>query len=59
MRPGDLVVADEIGVTVVPTADFEEVYVKAKELAENEEATRAMIAEGWSVQQLLEKFGRI
>lgn len=59
VRPGDLVVADEIGVTVVPSDDFAEVYEKAKELAENEEATRALIAEGWSVEQLLEKFGRI
>lgn len=59
VRPGDLVVADEIGVTVVPSGDFEEVYEKAKEQAEKEEATRKMIAEGWSVKQLLEKFGRI
>ena len=33
--------------------------VKDKEQAEKEEQTRAMIAEGWSVAQLLEKFGRI
>ncbi len=59
VRPGDLVVADEIGVTVVPSGDFEEVYEKAKEQTEKEEATRKMIAEGWSVKQLLEKFGRI
>ena len=59
VRPGDLVVADEIGVTVVPSDDFGEVYEKAKEQAEKEEETRAMIAEGWSVKELLEKFGRI
>ena len=59
VHPGDLVVADEIGVTVVPSGDFAEVYDKAKEQAEKEEATRKMIAEGWSVEQLLEKFGRI
>ena len=59
VRPGDLVVADEIGVTVVPSGDFAEVYEKAKEQAEKEEDTRKMIAEGWSVKQLLEKFGRI
>ena len=59
VRPGDLVVADEIGVTVVPSGDFSEVYEKAKEQAEKEEDTRKMIAEGWSVKQLLEKFGRI
>lgn len=59
VRPGDLIVADEIGVTAVPSADFAEVYEKAKEQADKEEATRAMIAEGWSVEQLLKKFGRI
>jgi regulator of RNase E activity RraA len=57
--PGDLVVADEIGVTVAPADDLEEIYVRAKEQAEKEEVTRAEILNGATVKELLEKFGRI
>jgi regulator of RNase E activity RraA len=57
--PGDLVVADEIGVTVAPADDLEEIYVRAKEQAEKEEVTRAEILKGATVKELLEKFGRI
>jgi regulator of RNase E activity RraA len=59
VRPGDLVVADEIGVTVAPADDLEEIYVRAKEQAEKEEVTRAEILKGATVKELLEKFGRI
>lgn len=57
--PGDLIVADEIGVTVAPADDLEEIYVRAKEQAEKEEVTRAEILKGATVKELLEKFGRI
>jgi regulator of RNase E activity RraA len=57
--PGDLVVADEIGVTVAPADDLEEIYIRAKEQAEKEEVTRAEILNGATVKELLEKFGRI
>jgi regulator of RNase E activity RraA len=57
--PGDLIVADEIGVTVAPADDLEEIYVRAKEQAEKEEVTRAEILNGATVKELLEKFGRI
>ena len=59
VNPGDLVVADEIGVAIVPRDEMEKVYPVAKEQAEKEEATRKEILKGASVQELLEKFGRI
>jgi 3-hexulose-6-phosphate synthase/6-phospho-3-hexuloisomerase len=57
--PGDIVLADEIGVVAVPQAEAAEVLARAEEQAEREEATRRLIAEGKSVDELLEAFGRI
>jgi 3-hexulose-6-phosphate synthase/6-phospho-3-hexuloisomerase len=59
VRAGDIVVADEIGVTVVPYAEAEGVYERAAEQARREEETRAEILRGASVDELLAKFGRI
>jgi len=59
VHPGDIIVADEIGVTVVPLADAATVLPLAREQAEREEATRQRIREGRSFEQLLEEFGRI
>jgi regulator of RNase E activity RraA len=59
VNPGDLVVADEIGVAVVPYKDLAEVYVRARELADNEIKTREAILNGATVEELLAKFGRI
>lgn len=59
VKPGDLVVADELGVTVVPYEFVEEVYPAAKQLAENEKKVREEILNGATVEQLLSKFGRI
>lgn len=59
VNPGDLVVADELGVTVVPYDLLAEVYPLAKEQAAKEEATRAEILNGATVEELLAKFGRI
>ncbi|EIV8491819.1 hypothetical protein MA617_003284 [Vibrio vulnificus] len=59
VNPGDLVVADELGVTVVAYEYLAEVYPAAKQLAENEKATREEILKGATVEQLLAKFGRI
>lgn len=59
VKPGDLIVADEIGVVVAPQEDLEEIYKKAKEQADKEEATRAEILKGATLEELLEKFGRI
>jgi regulator of RNase E activity RraA len=59
VHPGDIIVADEIGVTVVPLADAESVLPLAREQAGREEATRQRIREGRNFEQLLEEFGRI
>lgn len=59
VHPGDLVVADELGVTVVPAGILEEVYEGAKQLAANEAKVREEILAGATVEQLLSKFGRI
>ncbi len=59
VHPGDLVVADEIGVTVAPKEKLEELFVKVKEQAANEEKTRQAILGGATVDELLERFGRI
>lgn len=59
VHPGDMIIADEIGVAVVPFANLAPVLVAAREQAEREEATRKRIGEGRSFEQLLEEFGRI
>ena len=59
VRPGDLVVADEIGVSVVPYEDLAKVYPIAREQADKEIATREEILKGATAEQLLAKFGRI
>ena len=59
VRPGDIVVADEIGVVVVPQEEAVSVLAAAEEQAEREEATRRLIAEGKTVDELLAEFGRI
>lgn len=59
VKPGDLIVADEIGVAVVPYEDLEKVYKIAREQADKEIATREEILKGATVDELLAKFGRI
>ena len=55
----DLVVADEIGVAVVPYEDLEKVYVAAREQADKEIEQRKRILEGAKAEDLLAEFGRI
>jgi len=57
VNPGDLIVADEIGVAVVPYGRLAEVYPVAREQADKEIATRKEILKGAGVDELLEKFG--
>jgi 4-hydroxy-4-methyl-2-oxoglutarate aldolase len=59
VHPGDMIVADEIGVTVVPRDELETVLALAREQAEREEATRQWVARGKTVDDLLAEFGRI
>lgn len=59
VHPGDVVLADEIGVVVVPQAEAAEVLTRALAQAEQEEATRQLIKAGKSVDELLAEFGRL
>ncbi len=59
VHPGDLIVADELGVTVVPYGILKEVQEGAEKLAANEEKVREQILAGATVEELLAKFGRI
>ncbi len=57
--PGDIVLADEVGVVAVPKDDAADVLARAEAQAEQEEATRRLIAEGKDVDELLAEFGRL
>jgi regulator of RNase E activity RraA len=57
--PGDIILADEIGVVAVPKAEAGDVLARAQAQAELEEATRRLIAEGKTVDELLAEFGRL
>jgi regulator of RNase E activity RraA len=59
VRPGDFVVADTIGVAVVPLERADEFLTLAAEQAEREQKTREWVAQGKTVEDLLAKFGRI
>lgn len=59
VNPGDMIVADEIGVTVVPSPELAAVYEKALAQADKEAKTRADILKGLGVKELLAKYGRL
>lgn len=59
VNPGDVIIGDEMGVVVVPADSAAEVFDAAREQADREEATREKIRAGWTVQQILDEFGRI
>ena len=59
VQPGDLIVADEIGVTVVPLAHAREVLRLAREQVQREQRTREWVAQGKTIEDLLREFGRI
>ncbi|HLL18843.1 MAG TPA: RraA family protein [Rubrivivax sp.] len=59
VHPGDLIVADEIGIAVIPVANAERVIALAAEQAEREQRTREQVAKGRTIAQILEEFGRI
>jgi 4-hydroxy-4-methyl-2-oxoglutarate aldolase len=55
VEPGDLVLADEIGVCFVPRARAAEVLERARQLGVNEQARQVKIAAGAPVAELLPK----
>jgi regulator of RNase E activity RraA len=59
VSPGDIVLADEIGVVVVPQQEAAEVLKRAQQQAAQEEATRQRIRQGKTVEELLAEFGRL
>ena len=59
VSPGDIVLADEVGVVVVPQSQAQDVLARAQAQAAQEEATRQRIREGKTVEQLLAEFGRL
>lgn len=59
VNPGDFIVADLMGVTVVPLAKAAEIVALAQEQADREEETRKWVAKGKTVEDLLNEFGRI
>ena len=59
VRPGDFIVADTIGVAVVPLEKADELLTLAAEQAEREQKTREWVAKGKTVEDLLAEFGRI
>ncbi|NWF69703.1 MAG: RraA family protein [Chloroflexi bacterium] len=59
VRPGDLVLGDEIGVVVIALENAAQVLAAAREQADKEEKTRAKIRQGKTVEELLAEFGRL
>ena len=59
VNPGDFIVADLMGVSVIPLAQAEEVLKAAAEQAAREEETRKWVQQGKTVEDLLAEFGRI
>ena len=59
VQPGDFIVADTIGVAVIPLAKAEEVVALAREQADREQRTREWVQNGKTIDDLLAEFGRI
>lgn len=59
IQPGDFIVADTLGVAVVPVARAEEFLALAEEQADREARTREWVKQGKTVEDLLNEFGRI
>jgi len=59
IAPGDIVVADENGIAVVPSANAEEVLAGTRHQIDKERVIREKIKSGAGVAQLLAEFGHL
>ena len=59
VNPGDFVVADLMGVSVIPQDRAEDVLNQARDQADREAKTREWVLKGKTIEDLLEEFGRI
>jgi 4-hydroxy-4-methyl-2-oxoglutarate aldolase len=59
VNPGDFIVADTNAVVVIPLGRAEEMLQLALEQADREQRTREWVAQGKTVEDLLNEFGRI
>ena len=59
VKPGDFIVADLMGVVVIPQEHAQQMLKLAKEQVEREQATREWVKQVKTVQDLLAEFGRI
>lgn len=57
VHPGDLVLADQDGVVVIPHAIAEEAITRAEEKVRGENLVRAKLAEGMSVSEAFRRYG--
>jgi 4-hydroxy-4-methyl-2-oxoglutarate aldolase len=58
VNPRDFIVADLMGVTVIPLDREQEMVTLAQEQIEREEETRKWVANGKTIEDLLNEFGR-
>lgn len=59
INPGDVIVADEVGVCVVPQGEAEAVVAAAEQRAAREDEIRTRIASGASVSDLVARYGHL
>jgi len=59
IHPGDILVADENGIAVVPAGTAEEVLAGARHQIAKEKVIREKIASGATVHELLTEFGHL
>jgi regulator of RNase E activity RraA len=59
VRPGDIIVADEDGVVVVPQEHAEAVLKRAQEIDDNERGMYPFIREFKSLREAIARFNRI